>query len=156
MAEKSSRADVQKDAKSSPSAPNGRDNPPGDSVRKGQRRRLGRPRILRGHEAFSRVMSGGASYSISPLRLFVRISPSSGSPAVVGFAVSRSIRSAARRNRAKRVMREAYRLQQDLWLGSGGLEAVWMYNGDPADPVRYERVRDTMHRLMKKALPPSR
>ncbi len=56
---------------------------------------------------------------------------------VVGFSVSRGVRRAVDRNKAKRVMRESYRLHKHLLAQSAeqnrrSLDLVFMYTGRPA------------------------
>lgn len=51
-------------------------------------------------------------------------------------------------------MREAFRLNQDLWTGArehAGLEAVWVYTGEKTETPQFARIEKAMQTLMKKA-----
>lgn len=98
-------------------------------------------------------MSGGRAISVSPIRLFYRslTSPSPGS--MVGFAVGRSLRSAVKRNRARRLMREAFRRNQEAWntgTSERPVEAVWMYIAAETDIPRLTVIEEAMRTLIKK------
>ena len=56
------------------------------------------------------------------------------SPRTVGFGVSKKVGNAVRRNRVKRLLREAYRHQQDLFPET--VEMVFLVNR-PGDEVTY-------------------
>ncbi len=51
-------------------------------------------------------------------------------------------------------MREAFRLNQDLWTPDkyfGGAEVVWMYYGKPSTRPEFSAVEPAVRELMKKA-----
>jgi ribonuclease P protein component len=84
--------------------------PPG--LRDGNRDEgLRRPERLRYRSEFQRVYSDGKSHPGSLLVLFVLTSPHLERKA--GFVAGRRVGNAVARNRAKRLMREAYRRHKD-------------------------------------------
>jgi ribonuclease P protein component len=111
---------------------------------------LRKTEILRGYRAFSRVIGEGRTSARPPVRLFIRPDPTLGSALKVGFSVSRSIRTAVRRNRCRRLLREAFRLHRsDCHLA--GCEIILMYTGAP-DPVPHlQDVAPSVRQLLRKA-----
>ena len=70
-------------------------------------------RRLHGRRCFARVYAARHRRNAGPLTVFVR---SNGLPhARLGLSVSREVGSAVRRNRIKRLLREAFRLTQHDW-----------------------------------------
>ena len=70
--------------------------------------------ILRGYQTFSRVISEGHSLQKGAIRCFFATAPGRHGSLRVGFSVSRSVRNAVERNRARRWMKEAYRRNKHL------------------------------------------
>jgi len=74
----------------------------------------------------------------------------------VGFAVTRNIKRAVDRNKAKRLMREAYRLNVRPThpvraKGNGPLDIVFMYIGSPSPSPRnivFKDVETAMKKLI--------
>ena len=89
---------------------------------------------LSGFGAFTRVITRGKRYEKQPIKAFVLSSLSKRTSLHVGYAISKKIRTAAHRNRLKRLMREAFLAEKaDLikQLSFGTLvEIVFMYNGN--------------------------
>jgi ribonuclease P protein component len=81
-------------------------NPPRLSLKKSE--------ILRGYRVFSRVIAEGQTFQRGTIRCFVVRDDRQKTALRVGFSVSRSVRNAADRNRARRWMKEAYRKHRAL------------------------------------------
>ena len=96
--------------------------------------------ILRGYQAFSRVIAEGQSLQKGPVRCF--FAAASGRPGLlrVGFSVSRSVRNAADRNRARRWLKEAYRRNRHILVNPATARS------EPTDVVFMVRVRDRLLR----------
>jgi ribonuclease P protein component len=99
---------------------------------------LPKSEILRGYKSFTRVITTGKSSSTPPIRCYYIRSESDSTAIVAGFTVSRKIRKAVDRNKAKRLMRESYRmgkglLAQELAEKKSQLEIVFMYVGSAED-----------------------
>jgi ribonuclease P protein component len=75
---------------------------------------LRKAEILRGYRSFSRAIAEGRTMQRLPVRCFVLKDERPGSLLRVGFSVSRAVRNAADRNRARRWMKEAYRKNRSL------------------------------------------
>ncbi|BAF61101.1 MAG: ribonuclease P protein component [Pelotomaculum sp.] len=65
-----------------------------------------------------------------------------------GFAVSRKIRSAVRRNRARRLLREACRLNKEKF--PEGYDFVFMARRDMTD-LKCQQVEESILKLLKRA-----
>jgi ribonuclease P protein component len=91
---------------------------------------LPKERILRGHKAFSDLITKGSTLTSGSIRLFYA-AESKNQPIKIGFSVSRTIRKASVRNRIKRCLREAVRKNKPL-LPSGKHTLVFMYRGTAA------------------------
>ena len=70
---------------------------------------LSKREIIRGYKAFTRVISRGAIIDTPRVKAYILWEKSAVPLFQVGFAVPRSFRKAVDRNRAKRILREAYR-----------------------------------------------
>ncbi len=86
---------------------------------------------LTGRDAVRKVVQQGRSLRAHPFKLSGLLMPlPSPAPAQVAFAVpKRHVRSAVDRNRIRRRMREAYRLNKHRWyarLQATGQQAAWL------------------------------
>lgn len=90
--------------------------------------------VLRGFGTFTRVITRGKRYEKQPIKAFALSSLSTRTSLHVGYTVSKKIRTAARRNRLKRLMREAFFAKKIDFVRhqkTGTLvEIVFMYNGN--------------------------
>jgi ribonuclease P protein component len=119
---------------------------------------LSKSEILRGYQSFSRVITSGNSINVHPIRCYYIRSEGQPPTILAGFSVSRNIRSAVDRNRAKRLMRESYRLNKSrLARGSEtnppSLAVVFMYTASAPmakGRVSFEAVNDAMKKLIKR------
>jgi ribonuclease P protein component len=82
---------------------------------------LKKSEILRGYRIFSRVITEGLTLQRGAVRCFVVRDAHQKGSLRVGFSVSRNVRNAADRNRARRWMKESYRKNKVL-LGAGPLQ----------------------------------
>lgn len=73
--------------------------------------RLPKNEILRGRDKFNNVFKKGAKISGSFIFIFYLLS----NDKKVGFAVSKKVRRAVARNRLKRVLRDIYRLNKNVF-----------------------------------------
>lgn len=91
-------------------------------------------KTLCGYGAFTRVITRGKKYEKNPIKAFVYKSASEVTSMQIGFTVTKRIRKATQRNKIKRLMREAFRVQKKNYIRHikpGFLvEIVFIYNGD--------------------------
>ncbi len=124
------------------------------------RYRLGKNDRLKSRKAIEYLFAKGNSFSISPLRILYTLSPADSPMNVqVGFAVSsRNFKKAVHRNRIKRLMREAWRLQKNELqlsplLASQCLNLFLIYTGKelPEYTLVFEKTTLVITRLLKLA-----
>lgn len=84
---------------------------PGSSEAHGERRTVGlkKQEILRGRGAFQRVFEGGRRLDGRLVGCIYSVSPATHGAVVAGFVVSSKHLNAVRRNRVRRLLREAFR-----------------------------------------------
>jgi ribonuclease P protein component len=123
---------------------------------------------LKSRKAIECLFKAGKSFSIFPFRIlyqFIETAPTMGEnqllPAIgglqAGFTVSsRQFKKAVDRNRIKRLMREAYRLQKGTirllpQLKTCNLNLFFIYVGKelPEYDLIYEKIGGALSRLMK-------
>jgi ribonuclease P protein component len=102
---------------------------------------------LRGFGVFTRVIARGKMYEKQPIKAFVYSCPSTKPLLCIGYAVTKKIRTAAKRNRIKRLMREAFRANKTSFIEQTNPEAqteiVFMFNGNKEiapSMVRFESI----------------
>lgn len=92
--------------------------------------RLGKDEILRGFEAYKKVFRNSRIAESTYLKLYYQKTEFIESPHTlikVGFTVSKKqLKKAVKRNRIKRLLREAYRLNRDTLLNRTGLKPMNM------------------------------
>lgn len=101
---------------------------------------------LTGRDAIDAVVKEGTAMNDRPLRLVGRMGRlDSTSPAQVAFAIpKRHVKSAVDRNRIRRQMREAYRLDKERWyepLRAAGVQCAWLFIWQAPGPVAFADVR---------------
>jgi ribonuclease P protein component len=102
---------------------------------------------LRHSSQFQRVRREGRTYSERLLRLTV--APNRRKQTRCGFVVSKRIGGAVQRNRAKRRVREAVRLDFDHI--ARGLDLVFVIRTPEVGDVPFEHVQDVVRNLLRRA-----
>ncbi len=148
MGEKFSPAAAKKDAGSSPSATNVR---PPQSGPQGVRLTLKRSEILSGRNNFQLVFQQGRKIQGKYLHCLVladdRLKLRPGSSSGVGFTAPGQLKRAVDRNRLKRLLREAYRinkaiLRPRLKRQSKPLALVFLYSSNVTKSQRFPAYQD--------------
>ena len=117
---------------------------------------LPRSAILRGRDTFASVFEQGQSTRSGRLIVKFLVAPSSERSVVAGFVLRRGSGNAVRRNRVKRLLREAYRLERRAFeerLSSDvALRLVILWNGtrDDAPHETLDRVRTDLAAALRK------
>lgn len=96
-----------------------------------QRATLGRPERLRTAALISTIARTGKAVNVAPFRLVGLCMPMpDAGPARIAFAVpKRYLKRAHDRNRARRLMRDAYRRNKGPWLAAvqaAGTQCAWL------------------------------
>ena len=124
------------------------------------RHTLGKSDLLRGRMRFKEILESGRKLSGNILRCAARASreaESGGSPVIgVGFTVSSRRVKAVDRNRMRRLMREAYRLNKEMLRTSGTdestkLEILFIYSPPRRSQLQlpsYQEVEEDMKHLL--------
>lgn len=97
--------------------------------------RLHRSRRLRGRSQYKAVLATRRRRTVGPLTLC--IGPNHLAKNRLGLVVSRRVGIAARRNRIKRLLREAFRLNQHQWPAGYDLVVI-VRPHEPAHLPQYE------------------
>jgi ribonuclease P protein component len=112
---------------------------------------------LKSTKSIQRLFKEGKSFSHFPFRVIYIENPNQPSPLQAGFTVStRYFKKAVDRNRIKRLMREAYRLQKnklqdELKKNNKCLAVFFIYTGNelPGYDEVYEKTGSALARIQK-------
>lgn len=116
---------------------------------------------LTGRDLIADVLKNGRSTNAAPLRITGRVRPlDTVAPAQVAFAIpKRHVRHATDRNRIRRVLREAWRLDKQKWydtLRAANVQCAWLilYGSDRKPSLAEARtlLGSTMERWLKQHL----
>jgi ribonuclease P protein component len=118
---------------------------------------LGKEERLKSRKAIEQLFKQGKSFSIFPLRVIYLQIDDKHTPLKAGFTVStRYFKKAVDRNRIKRQMKEAYRLQKitlkdQLQQQQKSFALFFMYTGNelPEYLLISEKIKNALHRLTK-------
>jgi ribonuclease P protein component len=122
---------------------------------------LGKKERLKSRKQIDVLFAEGKSLAVFPVRVAYRFLPADNDPPVqAGFTVSKKyFKKAVDRNRGKRLLREAYRLQKnDLYeqLSRKGLKAYLFFMFTDKSLSSFNTIKEAMDsclkRLQKKAL----
>ena len=116
---------------------------------------LGRSERLKSEKAISELFETGISLVVQPIRLIYQLRTSAENfPVKVGFVVpKKNFKRAVDRNLLKRRMREAYRLNKQLFIKKGsdsfsGLEIMLIYQGQEAED--FKKISESIKALLNK------
>jgi len=119
------------------------------------RNTLGRSERLKSEKVISELFETGISMVVQPIRLIYQLKSSTENfPIKVGFAVpKKNFKRAVDRNLLKRRMREAYRLNKQLFFKEGsntltGLEIMLIYQGQKAED--FTKISESIIALLNK------
>ena len=112
---------------------------------------------LKSRKTIEELFKEGKSFSIFPFRILWNIHDKNSSPLQTGFAVSsKNFKKAVDRNRIKRLMREAYRLQKNdlqnqLTKQQKYIVVFFIYVGNelPEYALIFEKTKTVLNRLIK-------
>lgn len=112
-------------------------------------RSFSKPEKLKSQKLIKEVFEQGASIKRFPVRLLY-IEKTSLENHQAAFAVpKKNFKSAVHRNRLKRQLREAYRLQKDLLSKDHGKKFVMIFLFIGKEPLPYKKLHKTMGFLLK-------
>jgi ribonuclease P protein component len=118
-----------------------------------QRYTLGKSDKLKSTKAIEQLFKEGKSFSIFPFRVLYLEAPASG-PLQTAFSVSKKhFKKAVDRNRIKRLMREAWRLQKNVLVNNKHkhLKIFIIYTGNelPEYELVFEKTTAIIKRVIK-------
>jgi len=102
--------------------------------------------IIKKNEDFHRIIKSGNIHTSRYLVLYIL--PYNGNINRVGFTVTRKIKGSVKRNRIRRLMKECFRLNQNII--KQGYEMIFLAKQNALDADYYD-VRNSIFELFKKA-----
>ncbi|OUS02360.1 ribonuclease P protein component [Flavobacteriales bacterium 33_180_T64] len=107
---------------------------------------------LKSQKLIESLFQKGQSVSVYPLRLvYIKDPVTSDSSIKVGVSVSkRNFKKAVDRNRIKRVLREAYRLNKASYFNNNTTPLAFMILYIGKDGIEFDSIDTTMKQLLKK------
>lgn len=111
---------------------------------------LSKQERLKSSLSIKTVMDEKNIASAFPIKCFFRIVPDSGNPSQIAVVVSkRRFKHAVDRNRVKRLVREAYRLQKNNLVSENhSFEMCWMFVGK--ELPNYTLVYESVSKIIRK------
>jgi ribonuclease P protein component len=108
---------------------------------------LKRSQILKDRQAIQKLFQKSAkTFKVKPLKVRYLFTEEEDGPKVLFVAPKKVFRSAVKRNKVKRVLREAYRLQQQK-LEDQKVHVAFIYNGHY--PIEYSQVYASVGRILE-------
>ncbi|HRI23588.1 MAG TPA: ribonuclease P protein component [Ferruginibacter sp.] len=122
-----------------------------------QRYRFGKTEKLKSRKAIENLFAEGKSFSLFPFRIVWKFAGNADSALQAGFTVSsKQFKHAVDRNRIKRLMKEAYRLQkaglyESLKCEQKKMAVFFIYVGNelPDYPAIFDRTGAVIKRLLR-------
>ncbi|MCL4146459.1 UNVERIFIED_CONTAM: hypothetical protein GTU68_022661 [Idotea baltica] len=113
---------------------------------------LGKQERLKSKKLIEKLYREGKTVKVFPLRMvYLKISHTSNFPAQVGFSVpKRNFKLAVHRNKLKRLMREAYRLQKNIVYDNLEEQYVFMISYLGKEMFVYHKLHEKMKALLEK------
>ena len=115
---------------------------------------LGREEKLKSKKAIELLFAEGSRVKVYPLQLvFLKNEHYSESPIKVGFSVpKRSVKLAVNRNRIKRMMREVYRKNQQLYSENINEKYIFMFIYMAKDELKLDDLEQSIKKISDKFL----
>ena len=114
------------------------------------RNTLGKEERLKSKKLIESLYAEGKSIKNFPLRLvYLQVEHTSNFPAQAGFSVpKRNFKSAVSRNRIKRLLKEAYRLQKTVVYSGVDKSYIFMISYIGKEELAYDVVYSKMNKLL--------
>lgn len=112
--------------------------------------RNNRSSTLRGKSHFDRLFREGNRLSVSNVDLRYLVFPDPATGCLVAFVAGRKLGNAVIRNRCKRRMREAYRLNRPSFSGTFGFHGIFISKKPDVPYILVQQdIRDLLNRLQQ-------
>jgi ribonuclease P protein component len=120
---------------------------------------LGKKERLKSRKQIEQLFKEGKTFSVQPLRIYYTVQPSTADSSLLQFGVAvgtKQFKHAVDRNRIKRLIREAYRLQKNelheqVVSKKKAINLFFIYTGKelPQYQLIYETVRIALQKLQQ-------